>query len=91
MTNILETAKGIVYQRSEEKDRQYGDFITSMEKAANICSLLTGKTITTQDMYNAMIAIKLSRQAHSHKEDNLLDCVAYMSSMNDYLNSQDND
>jgi hypothetical protein len=42
-------------------------------------------------MYNAMIAIKLSRQAHSHKEDNLLDCVAYMASMNDYLNSNDND
>jgi hypothetical protein len=37
-------------------------------------------------MYLAMIALKLSRQSHQHKEDNLLDAVAYMASMNDYLN-----
>ena len=36
-------------------------------------------------MYRAMIALKLSREAYAHKEDNLLDAVAYMSSMNDYL------
>ena len=32
-----------------------------------------------------MIALKLSREAYMHKEDNLLDAVAYIGSMNDYL------
>ena len=32
-----------------------------------------------------MIALKLSREAYAHKEDNLLDVVAYIGSMNDYL------
>ena len=36
-------------------------------------------------MYRAMIALKLSREAYSHKEDNLLDAVAYIGSMNEYL------
>ena len=36
-------------------------------------------------MYRAMIALKLSREAYAHKEDNLLDAIAYMGSMNDYL------
>jgi hypothetical protein len=39
-------------------------------------------------MYKAMIALKLSRQYNSHKEDNLLDIVAYMASMNDLNNKQ---
>ena len=38
-----------------------------------------------------MIALKLSRQAYNHKEDNLLDCVAYMASLNDYQNNVQNE
>lgn len=86
--NILEQARKIVYERSEEKTRQYGDFHESMERAALIASGISGKQITTLDVYNCMIGLKLSRQAYSHKEDNLLDCVAYISSMNDYLNKK---
>jgi hypothetical protein len=29
-----------------------------------------------------MIALKLSRQAYNHKEDNLLDAISYMASLN---------
>lgn len=85
--NILEQANKIVNERSEEKERQYGPFMASMAKAAAIYNLMSpeGQTITTAGMYRAMIALKLSREAYSHKEDNLLDAVAYMGSMNDYL------
>jgi DNA-binding protein H-NS len=85
--NILLKANNIVYNRSEEKHRQYGDFHQSMEKATEIFNLISKSTIKTEDMYLAMVAMKLSRQAHAHKEDNLLDLVAYVSSMNDYLNT----
>lgn len=87
MSNILEKANQIVNERSEEKERQYGPFHVSMERAAALYNLMSplGEQITTHGMYKAMIALKLSREAYSHKEDNLLDAVAYMGSMNDYL------
>lgn len=86
--NILKKAQEIVYNRSEEKHRQYGDFHQSMEKATSIFNLISKQRMKTEDMYLAMVAMKLARQSHAHKEDNLLDAVAYISSMNDYLNKQ---
>lgn len=85
--NILEKANQIINERSEEKERQYGPFQASMERAAALYNLMSPKDqqITTAGMYRAMIALKLSREAYAHKEDNLLDAVAYMGSMNDYL------
>jgi hypothetical protein len=83
--NILQKANEIVNTRSEEKTRQYGPFEEGMAKAAKIASLISSKEITTNDMYNCMIALKLSRQSYSHKEDNLLDMVAYVGSLNNYL------
>jgi hypothetical protein len=62
-----------------------------MQEAAKIASLLSRKELTAVDMYNCMIALKLSRQAYNHKEDNLLDCVAYMASLNDYQNNIQNE
>lgn len=86
--NILEQANKIVNERSEEKERQYGPFHESMERAANLYNLMTPVSegsISVAGMYRAMIALKLSREAYKHKEDNLLDAVAYMGSLNDYL------
>ena len=91
MENILKRAHQIIYERSEEKERQYGPFHQGMQEAAKIASLLSRKEITAVDMYNAMIALKLSRQAYNHKEDNLLDAVAYMASLNDYQNNLQNE
>jgi hypothetical protein len=88
--NILKKANEIVFERSEEKSRQYGDFHDGMEKAAIIFNGMTGMSLTAVEMYKALIALKLSRESHCHKEDNLLDAVAYMGSLNDYLEKQKN-
>ncbi len=84
--NILEKANEIVYLRSEEKERMYGDFHTCMHKTAKIASELSNKELTVIDCYNILIALKLARQSNSHKEDNLLDAIAYMASLNDLNN-----
>jgi hypothetical protein len=84
--NILKEADQIVNERSEEKERMYGPFDEGMKKAAEIASLITGKNIEAKDMYLCMIALKLSRESYNHKEDNLLDAVAYIGSLNDYFN-----
>lgn len=86
--NILEKANEIVHKRSEEKERMYGPFNEGMERAANLASIITQKNISTEDMYYCMIALKLSRQSYNHKEDNLLDLVAYVSSLNNLLNNE---
>ena len=84
--NILKQADKIINKRREEKQRMYGPFEEGMERAAMIASGCTGKNITARDMYMCMAALKLSRESYSHKEDNLLDAVAYLGSLNNYNN-----
>ena len=85
--NILEKANEIVNQRSEEKERMYGPFNEGMNRAALILSGMVGYEVDATYMYKAMIALKLSRESYNHKEDNLLDCVAYIGAMNNHINN----
>lgn len=86
--NILEKANKIVNERAEEKERQYGNFINCMRKTSIIASEMSNKNITIEDAYNILIALKLARQSNAHKEDNLLDAVAYLGSLNNYKNEK---
>lgn len=88
--NILEKANEIVNLRSEEKERSYGPFSEGMERAAMIMKGMTGKNITANDMYAALVALKLSRHSYSYKEDNLLDAVSYLGALNNYINETNN-
>ena len=88
--NILHQANQIINCRSEEKDRMYGPIDKGMEIAAEIFNLITpeGQSITPEGMYWALVALKLSRQHFNHKEDNLLDAVAYMGALNNYIETK---
>ena len=85
---MLKKANQIVNERSEEKERQYGNFIDCMSKTARIATEMSSKEITIEDAYNVLIALKLSRESNKHKEDNLLDAVAYLGSLNNYKNEK---
>lgn len=87
--NILKKADDIINNRSEEKQRMYGPFSDGMKRAALIASACTGKDLTAKDMYMAMVALKLSRESYNHKEDNLLDAVAYLAALNNFENEQE--
>ncbi|BAQ90579.1 hypothetical protein [uncultured Mediterranean phage uvMED] len=87
--SILIKAEEIVNNRSEEKERQYGPFSEGMERAAMIASGATGKDINASDMYIMLVALKLSRQSYNHKEDNLLDAVAYLAALDNYNNKEE--
>lgn len=84
--NILEKANQIVNERAEEKERQYGPFEDCMCRATAIYNLMApeGEKMSNEGMYRAMIAMKLAREAHAHKEDNLLDAAAYIGALNNY-------
>lgn len=86
--NILEQANKIVNERSEEKERMYGNFDKGMERAADMLSAMVGQKIDAIFMYKAMVALKLSRESFCHKEDNLLDAVAYLGALNNYINNK---
>lgn len=83
--NILEKANQIINHRSEEKERQYGPMSETNRRAAEIASVLSQKEITVQDIYFFQIALKLARESWAHKEDNLLDCAAYIGGLNNYF------
>lgn len=89
--NILEKADQIVNHRSEEKERMYGPFSKSMEKATAIYNAASpeNEQISVQGMYRALIALKLSREAYSHREDNLLDAAAYIGALNNYIEEKE--
>tara|TARA_S200002703_G_C3691808_1_gene212434 strand:+ start:135 stop:398 length:264 start_codon:yes stop_codon:yes gene_type:complete len=86
--NILEEANKIINLRSEEKEREYGPFTESMQKAALVASELCNKKITTEDFYKCMIALKISRMAYNLKEDTLLDTVGYIAALNNFKNNE---
>ena len=85
---ILAEADGIVNNRNEEKERQYGPFSEGMDRAASIFNGMTGLEVTGKEMYIALIALKFSRESYNHKRDNLLDAVAYIQGLENYINEK---
>lgn len=83
--SILQQAHEIVDLRNEEKERMYGPFSEGMDRAAMIMRGMTGKDITGEDMYAALVALKLSRHSYNYKEDNLLDAVAYLGALDNHV------
>jgi len=84
--SIALQAHRIVNERAEEKERQYGDFHKTMRRANDILKAIMGIELPEQTMYFAMIAMKLSREGHAHKRDNLLDAMAYMQALENLEN-----
>ena len=87
--NVLEQANEIANKRSEEKERQYGPMLETHKRTAQLCSLLCRKEITTKDVYMMKIAMKLAREAYSHKTDNLVDLCAYISGLQEYWEAEE--
>ena len=92
MSNILYKADQIVNHRAEEKERQYGPFNESIERTAQFYNLMKPKNdpeISPEGVLRVLIALKLSREAYGHKEDNLLDGVAYIGALNNYIDDKE--
>lgn len=80
-TTILDVVSNIVYNRSEESQRQYGPFADGMTRAAKIFNGMTGLELKAEHVYKMLIALKLSRESYNKKYDNILDTLAYMTQM----------
>ena len=89
--SILKRADEVVNNRSEEKERRYGPFSEGMERAAKIASGMTGKDLVAEDIYAVLVALKLSRHSYNYREDNLLDAVAYLGGLDNYIKGKNNE
>lgn len=78
---ILDQVSDIVYNRSEEKSRQYGPFAEGMSRAAMIFNGWTGMDLKAEHVYKMLIALKFSRESYNKKHDNILDALAYLTQM----------
>lgn len=90
MSNILERANAIVNERAEEKTRMYGPFDESITRTCDMYNLMSApdKRLDPEDIFKVLVSLKLSREAYNHKEDNLLDAVAYIGAWNNYRENE---
>lgn len=86
--NILKEAESIVFERTQEKERMYGPFTEGMDRAASIAKGMTGKDITASDVYDILVALKLSRDSYNKKKDNILDAVAYLAAKTNHYKQE---
>lgn len=64
--NILDQANKIVNNRSEEKERMYGNFDNGMERAAEILTAMTGRPVDAVAYIGALTANVLRLGAVPH-------------------------
>lgn len=83
--NILQKANNIVNVNTD-KTEQYGTYHECNQRIADIMTVLCGKQVTVEDVFKLEIAMKLAREVQNHKEENLLDTVAYIGALNNELN-----
>ena len=81
-TPLIDQAKNIL-TRNDDEHRQYGDIYESTERTAKVASVLFGKEVPIELVTIIYIAGKLCREGFSHKEDNLVDAIAYLEILNE--------
>ena len=62
---------------SNEKREEYGAPKHSMTQIADLWSAILGTSISARDVALCMIALKIAREKHAHKRDNLTDICGY--------------
>lgn len=84
---ILQQAQGIVYDN--RVSRPYGPFSECMKAASRIFNEINPysdtHTLEPQEMYFALVALKLAREKFEHKTDNLVDICGYLAGLDDFI------
>jgi hypothetical protein len=60
-----------------DRNDSYGDGVVEWNKIADIFSTMTGKKITASEAVLLIMVMKLVREAHKPKRDNLVDLCGY--------------
>jgi hypothetical protein len=79
-TPLIDKAKDILMK--DDEHRKYGDLIESTERTAQVASVLFGSEVPPELVTIVYIAGKICREGYSHKEDNIVDAIAYLEMLN---------
>lgn len=63
---------------AEERQSQYGEAGKSLEKCSLILKESFNLDLTVPEICHVLVALKLSRQSNSHKDDNFHDIINYL-------------
>ena len=72
--NILQEADKIT---SGDRQEDYGSPLEDFTRVADLWSVILGKKVYANQVPLCMIALKMSREIHKHKRDNLVDIAGY--------------
>jgi hypothetical protein len=73
--SILEEAEAIT---NGERQAHYGHPLHDYTKTVGAFNALTGRDLSPEEGCLFMVCVKLSRQTHMHKRDNLVDAAGYI-------------
>lgn len=88
--NILKHAENIIFHRSEEQERKYGPMDEMIERTAQFASSMSKSKITPEQVFCVLIGLKLTRESHAHRYDNILDALAYLAAFHEYVEKKPN-
>ena len=72
---VLEEAQHIV---NGDKRDEYGDRVETFGRIASFWTIILGIEVSSQQVAQCMVALKLSREIFKHKRDNLVDIGGYV-------------
>lgn len=73
--SILKKAEELI---NGDRAKQYGDADELYSVAAKLFSEVSGIEICCEDVIMMMVCVKLARESHRHKSDNLVDACGYL-------------
>jgi hypothetical protein len=86
--NCLEIANELV---GGDRNADYGHPREDFTRTAKMWSALLGTEVTPEQVGLCMIAVKLSRETHRHKPDNLTDIAGYARTLEMIYDARCND
>ena len=73
--NVLEEASSLT---SGARNKTYGPPVIDYGRVVAIFNAITGNSLTPEQGLLFMLCVKLSREMHLHKRDNLVDACGYL-------------
>jgi len=83
MKNILEEANKITHG---DRQKDYGSPKDNFEQVAKIFNSIRGyKRLNAEDVVYVLLSVKLAREQHKHKRDNMVDIAGYTWVLNEVV------